>query len=98
MELDLNARYKVADNDGVAWYLVGYKKEWTEEWYEDVGTQSMSDYIYHEPEEIEDRTKVIAIMVGDDREFTFDIEDLIKLDDEDYCHECGQIGCTADGR
>lgn len=32
-------------------------------------------------------------MVGDDRTFTFDVDDLSPLDDDDYCSECGQIGC-----
>ena len=48
-----------------------------------------------EPEEIEDRTKVRCIMVGDDREFTFDIEELSPLDEEEFCPGCGQIGCGA---
>ena len=37
-------------------------------------------------------------MVGDDRDFAFDPDDLIELNEDEYCHECGQIGCKADGR
>lgn len=35
-------------------------------------------------------------MVGDDAEYVFDIDELIPLDDDDYCSECGQIGCKGD--
>jgi len=42
--------------------------------------------------------RVVVVMVGDDREHTVDPEDLTRLDDDAYCAECGQIGCTGDGR
>lgn len=32
-------------------------------------------------------------MVGDDREFTFDVDDLTPLDEDEFCSGCGQIGC-----
>lgn len=41
---------------------------------------------------------IVAHMVGDDREFRFAPEQLTRIDDDDYCHECGQIGCRHDGR
>lgn len=40
---------------------------------------------------------MVAVMVGDDRKHTVDVDDLVPLADEDYCHVCGQIGCTHDG-
>ena len=36
-------------------------------------------------------------MVGDDRHFTFDPDELTPIKRRDYCGECGQIGCTHDG-
>jgi hypothetical protein len=42
--------------------------------------------------------KAIVVMIGDDREHIVDPEDLTHIDEDDYCHECGQVGCTADGR
>ena len=36
-------------------------------------------------------------MIGDDKHFTFDPDELEPLDREDYCGECGQMGCTHDG-
>jgi hypothetical protein len=44
-----------------------------------------------------DTDRVVAVMIGDDREFTFDVEDLTALDRDEFCGECGQIGCGHDG-
>lgn len=54
------------------------------------------------PLETEEQTyetdTVTAVMIGDDREFVIDVDDLTAIDDLDYCSECGQIGCGHDGR
>lgn len=42
--------------------------------------------------------RVLVVMVGDDVRTAVDPEDLTPIEDADYCSECGQIGCTADGR
>ncbi len=36
----------------------------------------------------------IYIMVGDDRRHHVDLHDVTPLNDDDYCGECGQIGCA----
>lgn len=41
---------------------------------------------------------VRAVMVGDDRVFVLDPDDLTPIDEDDYCHGCGQLGCSHDGR
>ena len=41
---------------------------------------------------------VRAVMIGDDRTHIVDVDDLTLIADEDYCHECGQLGCSHDGR
>ena len=47
-----------------------------------------------EPDEAENRTgRVVARMVGDDRDFTFEPDDLQPIEREEFCGECGQIGC-----
>jgi len=38
---------------------------------------------------------VEVVMVGDDRVHVVDPDDLTPLADNEYCPECGQIGCTA---
>jgi len=97
-EFDFSRRYRVDEYPGIAWYSTGYALEWTnEEWiYDGEGDpDDESSYLYNEPEEIENRERVVCIMVGDDRKFTFDIDQLTPLEDDEYCPECGQIGCTA---
>ena len=37
--------------------------------------------------------RAVVIMVGDDREHDVDTSDLVTIGDNDYCGECGQIGC-----
>lgn len=83
--LDANKRYMIEGEVKVAWYCIGY----VEVKDEDFEWTGIITY---------DESRVVCVMVGDDREFNFDIEDLIPIADEDYCSECGQIGCTADGR
>ena len=76
--------YQVTGYRGVAWHVYGWEVQPTEdtEW-----------------DGIEERTgKVVCVMVGDDRRFAFEPEDLTPLSDDDYCGSCGQIGCTHDGR
>lgn len=38
--------------------------------------------------------RIVVHMVGDDRKFYYDPDDLIALDEEDFCGGCGQMGCT----
>jgi hypothetical protein len=71
-------------SDGIAWRVDGFETE-------PDGDTEWSGY--------EVATgRVLAHMIGDDREFSFDPDDLTPLDDLDYCAECGQIGCCHDGR
>jgi hypothetical protein len=80
--LDFDARYTVAGYGGVAFYLTGWAVDDTDEDGDEVYSDSM----------------VIAVMVGDDRPHLVDVDDLTVINEDDYCHECGQVGCTADGR
>lgn len=83
--LDMDARYAVAGFDGVAFYLRGYVETADEatEWTGEL----VADY-----------EQVRAVMVGDDREHIVSVDDLTPLEDDDYCGQCGQIGCGHDGR
>lgn len=109
--LDASARYSVAGYDGIAFYLRGFLTETVqpeceghpaEDCGEDGLYCSIGDVLYcdgscNSPEEIVNESLVVAVMVGDDREHIVDVSDLTILADEDYCHECGQIGCGHDG-
>ena len=71
--------YRVKGYGGIAWYVLGWetRPDADAEW---------SGY--------ENRTgRVVAMMVGDDRHFTFDPDDLTPIKRRDYCGVCGQIGC-----
>jgi len=73
--------YRVSGYDGVAWHVYGWETEPDEdtEW-----------------SGIENRTgKVVCVMIGDDRRFTFDLDEIVPINEEEYCPSCGQIGCTA---
>lgn len=39
---------------------------------------------------------VQVVMIGDDRVFTVDMEDLTPIEREEFCGQCGQIGCGHD--
>ena len=45
----------------------------------------------------EDSDRVIVVMVGDDKRHTVDKDNCTPIEREDYCGECGQIGCSHDG-
>lgn len=106
-DLDFDARYAAEDSYGrIAFYLKDFKKEYPpeEDLWELVCENTNPDHehgeecwVYdEEPELIVNKNFVIAVMVGDDREHIIDVDELTKLDDDDYCSVCGQIGCTAD--
>ena len=40
---------------------------------------------------------LVVCMVGDDHLHVVDPDDVQELAREDYCSECGQIGCGHDG-
>lgn len=74
--------YAVEGYRGIAWYVLGWQTEPDEdtEW-----------------SGIENRTgRLVCRMVGDDRDFAFDPDDVSPLERSAYCAGCGQIGCGAD--
>lgn len=79
---DFDPAYRVAGYRGIAWYAVRHPFEYV-----------LVDEDFDEWESVEDPSQVICRMVGDDRDFTFDRDDLTPISDDDYCAGCGQIGC-----
>ena len=71
--------YTVDRYSGIAWHVMGWevKPDEDTEW-----------------SGCEVRTgNIVCIMVGDDRRFSFDPAEVHPLPDDEYCSECGQIGC-----
>ena len=75
--------YRVKDEPGISWRVFGWEMEPTED------TDWDGVFV---------RTgALVLVMIGDDRPFTYDPDDIEPLDRESYCGVCGQIGCTHDG-
>ena len=76
--------YRVEGWKGIAWRVLGWATE------PDEDTEWTG---------IEQRTgQLVARMVGDDRDFLFEPDEVEAIREDEFCHECGQIGCKADGR
>jgi hypothetical protein len=96
--LDPTTAYQVADYPGIAWRYDGPETEIREDdrWYDTGETDDDGEPVWYFDEEPEptETGRVIMVMIGDDRRFTFDPEDCSPLADDEYCPECGQIGCA----
>ena len=83
-EFDFDSAYRADGwSDGIAWSVYDYESVPDED----------TDWTGYECA----TGRVLAHMVGDDRLFAFDPDDLTPLAEEDFCHVCGQVGCTHDG-
>jgi len=80
---DSDARFTVEGMSGIAFYA--YKAE----------TKPDADTYWTGYEN--ETGNVLMVMVGDDREFSVDPEDVTEIPENAYCPECGQIGCKAYG-
>ncbi len=73
--------YLVSGYRGIAWSILGWELE------EDEDTEWTGQYTA--------TGKLLAIMKGDDRVFTFDEDEFTALTEDQFCPECGQTGCKA---
>ena len=91
-DFDFTAAYKLENHAGIAWRATSYKKEYD---FSPVYDEDGEYTGYDDYEEYDDKSQVICHMIGDDVDFTFYVDELIKIDESEYCPECGQIGCKA---
>ena len=71
--------YRIDGWNGIAWSILGWETEPDEdtEW-----------------SGCENRTgNLVAVMIGDDRHFSVEPDDVSELSEGEYCCVCGQIGC-----
>jgi hypothetical protein len=57
------------------------------------GLDNYNGYEDDEWEDGQELTSAFFHMVGDDRLYEIEIEDIEILDDDEFCGGCGQIGC-----
>jgi len=91
-----DGRYRIPTSKvAVAWSPIGW--ELTFEPYKFIDEDENGNEIEYETGEgelIPDRQGRIAMhMVGDDHVEYFDADELVLIDDDEYCTCCGQIGC-----
>ena len=79
MTFNFEPAYKVDIYPGIAFRADGY------EMMPDEDTEWSG---YHNP-----TGRILAHMIGDDRTFAFEPEELTATPDDEYCSGCGQIGC-----
>jgi hypothetical protein len=72
---------RVAGSEGIAFRVDG------------MPTRRLADYDWSGIELVNPSQRRVH-MIGDDREWVVDVDDLTPLDDDDYCGTCGQIGCS----
>ena len=111
--MDKTKRYNVDGHRGVAFYFTGYAQVWEPytfqvehsdecEERQKRGLECWCSGPYEvessEGEWVNNPDRVLMVMVGDDHKWEVDPEDCTEIDEMAYCHVCGQMGCTADGR
>lgn len=77
-EFDADA-YKVDGYKGIAWQVLGWETT------EDSGTIYTGENVC--------TGYIVARMIGDDRYFVFERDEITPIEREEFCSECGQIGC-----
>jgi hypothetical protein len=101
-ELDSNKRYKSSELKGFAVYTTGWEKSYepcTVLIYDEDGNEyEVTDPSEGEWSEDPSTGRVRVVCVGDDKEHLVEYSSLTELKDREYCHVCGQVGCTHDGR
>ncbi len=101
-DLDIHATYQVKRWPGVAVRIHGFPMIWEPMMFlctdEDGNEWEEADDTEGEWIPDLDCGDVLVVMIGDDKKHRVSADDLVLLDDLDYCIECGQIGCSHDGR
>lgn len=95
-------RFKIDGYDGVAFYIY----QWTQKAVpvsshieiageEDYTNSYAVEEVIDEWEWVDDPDSEMmeVCMVGDDHVHTVDISEMTLIDDDEYCSNCGQIGC-----
>lgn len=99
-EVDFTKTYRVEGYGGIAFRVLSYVQEWTEDEYvlvctdEDCAHDTESCYAYERGTPTENLERVNVVMVGDDTIHNIGVDELQPLAEDAYCVECGQVGCS----
>lgn len=102
--LDTTVTYKVDGFRGIAFRLKGWDKTYPLPEFVLVCDDDECDHekvecrTWEEQEPEESDTWVRVVMVGDNIVHVVEYADLTPLEEGASCAECGQIGCSNDGR
>jgi len=93
---DTDSRYRHPRFGGVALRVRGWEQRWEPCTYLIIDEDG-EECELEEPGEgewVDDIGGMVeVVMVGDDRVHVVDPDELEKIEDHEYCHDCGQIGC-----
>lgn len=95
---------KVKGFSGIACYVVGHPQRRVPDYVcvtdtdEETGEETVQEYLdtdfeFSEGELVNDTDRYVVVMVGDDRRHTVDVDDCEEIADDEFCLECGQMGC-----
>jgi hypothetical protein len=96
-DIDHNAVYSHPAFAGVALRIHGYPKIWVPDIFlmtdEDGNEYEDEDPSEGEWEDDLGSDRILVRMVGDDSKHSVYVSDLTEISEDDYCNECGAIGC-----
>lgn len=93
-EVDFGMYVAVENYNGVAFWVDDWAKEIKEEIFTFLDEESGElNWGWDEVEIVSDRM-VECYMVGDDKKFVFDLDELTPISINDFCGSCGQVGCA----
>lgn len=92
--VNFDAHYQVKGFRGIAFNLLGWLAEAVP--VMSIGLDDEGNEFEFETGETElesNTDSVVAVMVGDDHRYIINTADLIPLNEDEFCHSCGQVGC-----
>lgn len=93
-EVDFGKYVTVESYSGIAFWIDNWVKSIEEQYVEYLETDDSGEVFFGwEEVEIISDSVVECYMVGDDKMYRFDISELTRIDVNDFCISCGQIGC-----
>ncbi len=79
---------------GIAFWVDDWARSLEEQYVEYIESDDSGEVFFGwEEVEVISNSVVECYMVGDDKMYKFDIDELTAVNVNDFCYSCGQIGC-----